>query len=125
MQIKPKIIESKGDVLFAANIEYVQDDVDKMFENYDTRSFSIGNYWKLTSTPSNPVTKYWWDAASCVWRETQDDITLVEYPITFTLAGSNESHGGTLDAPPAQAELCHRQFNSSDYTYNEKWWSPI
>ena len=125
MQIKPKIIESKGDVLFAANIEYVQDDVDKMFENYDTRSFSIGNYWKLTSTPSNPVTKYWWDAASCVWRETQDDITLVEYPITFTLAGSNESHGGTLDAPPAQAELCHRQFNSSDYTYNEKWWRPI
>jgi hypothetical protein len=47
MQIKPKIIESKGDTLFAANIKYVQDDVDQMFKNYDTRSFSSGNYWKL------------------------------------------------------------------------------
>lgn len=125
MQIKPKIIESKGDILFAANLKYVQDDVDKMFEDYDTRSFSIGNYWKLTSTPDDSTTKYQWDSTSYVWRETQDNITLQEYPITFTLAGTNEWHGGTLDTPPAQAELCHRQFNSSDYTYDERWWRPI
>jgi hypothetical protein len=47
MELKPKIIESKGDTLFAANIAYTQDDVDRTFEDYDTRSFSTGNYWKL------------------------------------------------------------------------------
>lgn len=125
MQIKPKIIESKGDILFAANLKYVQDDVDKMFEGYDTRSFSSGNYWKLTSTPPASTTKYQWDSTSYVWRETQNNITLEEYPITFTLAGENEVHGGTLNAPPAQAELCHRQFNSPDYTYNIDYWRPI
>ena len=125
MQIKPKIIESKGDILFAANLKYVQDDVDKMFEGYDTRSFSSGNYWKLISTPDDSTTKYQWDSTSYVWRETQNNITLEEYPITFTLAGENENHGGTLNAPPAQAELCHRQFNSSNYTYDERWWHPI
>jgi hypothetical protein len=65
MQIKPKIIESKGDVLFAANIEYVQDDVDKMFEDYDTRSFSSGNYWKLitpvAANSTTGITPYRWD----------------------------------------------------------------
>jgi hypothetical protein len=47
MDIKPKVIESKGDTLFAANIKYTQDDVDNKFKDYDTRSFSTGNYWKL------------------------------------------------------------------------------
>ena len=65
MQIKPKIIESKGDILFAANLKYVQDDVDKMFEDYDTRSFSSGNYWKLVSpiesSTTAGVTNYRWD----------------------------------------------------------------
>jgi hypothetical protein len=47
MEIFPKIIESKGDTLFASNLKYTQDSVDKNFEDYDTRSFSSGNYWVL------------------------------------------------------------------------------
>jgi len=123
MQIKPKIIESKGDILFAANLKYVQDDVDKMFEGYDTRSFSSGNYWKLISTPPASTTKYQWDSTSYVWRETQNNITLEEYPITFSV--SQNGLMSTLNTPPAQAELCHRQFNSPDYTYNIDYWRPI
>lgn len=42
--IKPKIIESKGDTLFAANLTYAQDDADKEFENWDATSLSTGNY---------------------------------------------------------------------------------
>ena len=121
MQIKPKIIESKGDVLFAANIEYVQDDVDKMFEKYDTRSFSSGNYWKLitpvAANSTTGVTPYRWDDQSGLWRELTYDTTVTEYPIQFD--------EGTLIKPPSNAELCHRQFtNNSDYTYNQKWWRP-
>lgn len=44
MEIKPKVIESKGDTLFAANIAYTQDDIDRKFESYDTKSLSSGNY---------------------------------------------------------------------------------
>lgn len=44
MDLKPKVIESKGDTLFAANIKYTQDDVDNSFSEYDTRSYSTGNY---------------------------------------------------------------------------------
>ena len=121
MQIKPKIIESKGDILFAANLKYVQDDVDKMFENYDTRSFSSGNYWKLitpvAANSTTGVTPYRWDDQSGLWRELSYDTTVTEYPIQF-----NE---GVLINPPSNAELCHRQFtNNSDYTYNQKWWRP-
>lgn len=43
-QIFPSQIESKGDYLFAGNMKYSQDDVDKLFENFDARSFSAGNY---------------------------------------------------------------------------------
>lgn len=121
MQIKPKIIESKGDILFAANLKYVQDDVDKMFENYDTRSFSSGNYWKLitpvAANSTTGVTPYRWDDQSGLWRELEYDTTVTEYPIQFD--------EGTLIKPPSNAELCHRQFtNNSDYTYNQKWWRP-
>lgn len=42
--IKPKVIESKGDTLFAANLTYAQDDADKEFENWDATSLSTGNY---------------------------------------------------------------------------------
>lgn len=47
--IKPKIIESKGDTLFAANLTYAQDDADKDFEDWDARSFSSGNYYDLSN----------------------------------------------------------------------------
>ena len=42
----PKEIESKGDYLFAGNIKYTQDEIDKTFENFDARCFSYGNYYK-------------------------------------------------------------------------------
>ena len=99
MQIKPKIIESKGDTLFAANIKYVQDDVDQMFENYDTRSFSSGNYWKLPDG--------------------------TEQSIQFKLTGENEQHGGTLVQPVKGSELCHRQFNQGLVDYDTDYWKPF
>ena len=99
MQIKPKLLESKGDTLFAANIKYVQDDVDQLFKNYDTRAFSAGNYWKLPDG-------------------TEEDIT-------FTLVGTNEQHGGTLNAPIEGSELCHRQFNGGPADYNPEYWKPL
>lgn len=43
--IYPKQIESKGDYLFAANMEYSQDQIDSKFENFDSRSYSFGNYY--------------------------------------------------------------------------------
>lgn len=41
----PKEIESKGDYLFAANIKYIQDEIDKQFKKFDARSYSRGNYY--------------------------------------------------------------------------------
>ena len=46
LSIKPKIIESKQDYLFAANVKYETDDVDEMFKDIDMRSFSSGMHWK-------------------------------------------------------------------------------
>ena len=43
--VSPKIIESKNNYLFAANISYTQESVDKLFEDYDARSFSSGMYY--------------------------------------------------------------------------------
>jgi len=44
--IYPKHIESKGDYLFAANLNYSQDEVDKWLEDFDfdTRAYSLGSY---------------------------------------------------------------------------------
>ena len=92
MQIRPKLIESKGDTLFAANIKYVQDDVDNDFSNYDTRSFSSGNYWKLPNGDEQDI-----------------------------LFGAN----GSPIKPQKGSELYHRQFNTSDYSYNEQYWKPF
>lgn len=118
MTIKPKLIESKGDVLFAANVKYVQDDVDRLFETYDTRSFSSGNYWKFISQPSADIDPYTWDDQNGLWRNAEQGTVMTEYPIQF-----NEEI--LLDSP-AKAELCHRQFtNNSDYAYNQKWWRPF
>lgn len=123
MQIQPKIIESKGDTMFAANVRYIQDDVDKLFEKYETRSFSSGNYWKLPSAASEG---YVWDDNNGVWRAAASGTSVTEQPITFNLSGDTVFRGGTLNEPPKNAELCHRQFNSGDnYTYNEKYWRPI
>ena len=41
----PNIIESKGDYLFAANVQYTQDDIDSQFSNFDARCFSSGSYY--------------------------------------------------------------------------------
>lgn len=38
-------IESKGDYLFAANLKYLQDDIDKKFSNFDARCYSKGSYY--------------------------------------------------------------------------------
>ena len=68
--IKPKIIESKGDTLFAANLTYAQDDADKEFENWDAKSFSSGNYYdpdtnelchhQFTDAASYTYNPSWW-----------------------------------------------------------------
>ena len=41
----PKEIESKGDYLFAGNVEYTQDKIDEQFINFDARCFSKGSYY--------------------------------------------------------------------------------
>ena len=41
----PKEIESKGDYLFAANLVYKQDEIDRQFKKFDARSYSRGNYY--------------------------------------------------------------------------------
>lgn len=41
LYIKPLLIESKNDYLFAANIEYKQEDVDEQFKNVDDSYFKI------------------------------------------------------------------------------------
>ena len=105
MEIFPKIIESKGDTLFASNLKYTQDSVDKNFEDYDTRSFSSGNYWVL----HNPT-------------QGQD----AEQPIEFEYpTGSDFETGGRL-INIEDADLCHRQFtNNSSGEYNSAWWHPF
>lgn len=123
MSIKPKVLESKGDVLFAANIKYVQDDVDNTFKNYDTRSFSSGNYWNIHDASTSPQINYIWDDEHVHWSQTANDSE--QAPISFTIAGNNETHGGTLDEPLNGAVLCHRQFNSGNIEYNPKYWRPI
>ena len=108
MELKPKIIESKGDTLFAANISYTQDDVDKEFEGYDTRSFSTGNYWKLR----NP-----------------EQGQLPNVRIDFENRDNAEKPGGTLvdlgEHGSNTADLCHYQFtDATDYTWNANYWHP-
>ena len=46
LDIKPKIIESKGDYLFAANVKYSMDDVDEQLKGLDSRIriYSYGDY---------------------------------------------------------------------------------
>jgi hypothetical protein len=46
----PKEIESKGDYLFAGNIKYTQDDIDKQFEKFDARCYSAGSYYNENNT---------------------------------------------------------------------------
>lgn len=109
MELKPKIIESKGDTLFAANIAYTQDDVDRTFENYDTRSFSTGNYWKLR----NP-----------------EQGQLPNVKIDFENRDNAEKPGGTLvdlgEHGSNIADLCHHQFtDATDYTWNANYWHPF
>ena len=41
----PKELESKGDYLFAANLEYSQDTIDEQFAEFDARCYSDGNYY--------------------------------------------------------------------------------
>lgn len=43
-KIFPKQIESKGDYLFAANLKYEWDDVDKQFSEFDARCYNSGSY---------------------------------------------------------------------------------
>lgn len=104
MELKPKVIESKGDTLFAANIAYTQDDVDKKFESYDTRAFSTGNYWRIR----NP-------------QQGQSDTADVE----FNNADNTVKPGGTF-INRTDADLCHHQFDAqTSYPYNISWWRPF
>lgn len=104
-EVKPKIIESKGDTLFAANIQYTQDDVDKKFEDYDARSFSTGNYWRLRNPQQGQNPKV---------------------QIDFDNTDNAENPGGTLVDLSDVADLCHEQFtNPSNYDWQERWWHPF
>jgi len=134
MQIKPKLIESKGDTLFAANLKYVQDDVDSQFKNYDARSFSSGNYWRLNTpvTYASGGDRFKWDNTNLTWRKvvsTDSDYTtfeMTEAPIEFNLLDGNEIRGGALLSEGEDATLCHRQFtNNFDHTYDVHWWRPF
>lgn len=42
LQIRPKVIESKSDYLFAANLSYQQDSIDDDFKNFDARAYNKG-----------------------------------------------------------------------------------
>lgn len=42
MAIVPKMIESKDNLLFAANVKYTQDDVDDIFKDFDARAYNKG-----------------------------------------------------------------------------------
>ena len=44
VHMSPQIIESKNDYLFAGGVRYSQDDIDKIFANFDARAFSSGDY---------------------------------------------------------------------------------
>lgn len=44
LSIRPKLIEQKNNYLFAANVTYTQDEIDKQFEDFDSRCFSLGDY---------------------------------------------------------------------------------
>lgn len=44
LDIIPCEIESKGDYLFAGNIKYQVDQLDEKLQNFDTRTYSKGNY---------------------------------------------------------------------------------
>lgn len=46
LSVMPKVIESKGDYLFAGNIKFYQEEIDKQFENFDARCFSSGMRFK-------------------------------------------------------------------------------
>lgn len=46
VKIQPKVIESKQDYLFAANIKYEQDDVDELFKNVDESWFTVSKVIK-------------------------------------------------------------------------------
>lgn len=106
MDIKPKVIESKGDTLFAANIKYTQDDVDNKFKDYDARSFSTGNYWKLRNPQQG---------------EQQEQNIQFDYPTAEAI----ETGGVAIDRSD-EADLCHRQFtDNNDYAYNAAWWHPF
>ena len=51
LQITPKVLESKGDYLFAGNIKYSQDQVDETLEDFDVRAFSLGSGIDFAQNP--------------------------------------------------------------------------
>ena len=54
--IYPKILESKGDYLFAANMKYSQDEVDAQFKDFDARAYNYKVSYSYEDTPvSNPL----------------------------------------------------------------------
>lgn len=101
--IKPKIIESKGDTLFAANLKYAQDDADKDFDGYDARSFSSGNYWNVYDSQNDQYSE----------EDVEFDLQDEAY----------ESTGGSV-IEVENADLCHRQFENSNIVYDEAYWHP-
>lgn len=92
--IQPQIIESKDDYLFAANLSYNQDYVDKKIKEcgFDAISVSSGNYWIDNNGD-------------------RQDIQI------------NSQSGKLVNKLEDGWKLCHDQFDgSSSYDYNETYW---
>ena len=57
LQIVPKVIESKNDYLFAANLKYKQDEYDKELESLDFRSYSYGDWDDVADAQNKDYSK--------------------------------------------------------------------
>lgn len=67
--IKPTVIESKGDYLFAANIKYEQDDVDERLKDYNFRLYSSGDYDEVTPSIELDYNKQFMSDSIAVYNE--------------------------------------------------------
>ena len=85
-------IESKSDYLFAGNIEYVQDKIDKQFENFDARCYSKGVYYKENGD------HFVLDTSLSTSAQDQKFIQL------------------------KNTSIYNKQFDSGQYSYDPQWW---
>ena len=88
-------LESKGDYLFAANLKYKQDDIDKKFEKFDARCYSKGSYY--------------------IQNGQRIDI----------FDGNNYLNDEALKSISKSADLHHKQFDTTASAYNPNYWESV